>query len=208
MKLKLILFTALVIFMQNSGFSQRIALKLAFSKPDFKIDNFKQDNSQLYQGFQIGIYGRSDSRIYFQPEVYYQRKKGRYVNDSLLMNNNIRNYDQTVTLHTINVPLLLGINFIRWEKFTLHGFFGVQSSIIIDNSISNSSVGYFSPITKSNLENITVKYFFGGGIDIYFLSLDVRYYIEPGATVSPSDDISFPYAKNYYTFNIGIKLAN
>lgn len=188
------------------SYGQRFGVKFAWSKPELKLDNVKQDNSLLYQGYQVGIYGRSDSRIYLQPEIYYHKKEGKFINEPGLPDYNIEiaPYKQSLTLHTINIPLVMGLNVIKHKNFTLHGFGGVQACVVIDNSISSEYV--FSPITKSNIENITVKYFYGGGIDLFFLSLEVRYYTEPTGPLNASNDISFPYQKNYYTFNIGLKL--
>jgi hypothetical protein len=197
-KIYLLMF-AIITLTSNYSNAQRFGLKVAFSKPDYKFEDVKQDKSQLYQGYQIGIYGRSDSRIYLQPEIYYHKKEGRFTNEP-----GKQEFDQSLTLHTINIPLVLGLNVIKHKNFTLHGFGGVQSTVVVDNNISTQKT--FSPITKSNIENITVKYFWGAGIDIFFLSFDVRYYTEPTNTISESNDISFPYLKNYYTFNLGLKL--
>ncbi len=190
----------------NYGYSQRFGIKFAYSKPALKIDNINQDKNLLYQGYQFGIYGRSDSRIYLQPEVYYHKKEGKFMNEpgNPDYNSAIGTYNQSLTLHTINIPLLLGLNVIKHKNFSLHGFGGVQSTVVVDNQIS--SVYSFSPISKSNIENITVKYFWGAGVDLFFLSFDVRYYTEPSAQISNSNEISFSQPKNFYTFNIGLKL--
>lgn len=206
--IKKLLFILLVTFLcsHSLSYAQRFGLKFAFSKPELKLDNFNQDNSQLYQGFQFGIYGRSDSRIYLQPEIYYHKKQGSFKHGPDMANfvpgDSI--YDQSVTLHTINIPLVLGLNVIKHKNFTLHGFAGIQSTVVVDNSISSKST--YSPITKSNVENITVKYFWGAGFDLFFMSFDIRYYTDPTNPIGESGGITFPYVKNYYTFNIGIKL--
>ena len=205
--MKKLFFILLVsLFIQNCCSAQRFGIKYAWSKPAFKFDNFKQDKTQLYQGSQIGIYARSDSRIYLQPEVYYQKKDGLFENVPGMINYIPANgiYKQSVTLHTINIPLVVGVNVVKHKKFTLHGFGGVQACVVIGNSISSDY--NFTPITKSNIENISVKYFYGGGIDLFFLSFDVRYYIDGTDPISSAADISFPTLKNYYTFNIGLKL--
>ncbi|MEI6695620.1 MAG: outer membrane beta-barrel protein [Bacteroidota bacterium] len=203
---KIIFILFLSLFTQNCSYAQRFGIKFAWSKAALKLDNFAQDNTQLYQGYQIGIYARSDSRIYLQPEAYYQKKDGLFANLPGMTNYipTTRIYKQSVTLHTLNIPLVVGINAIKKKKFTLHGFGGVQACVVVGNSISSDYS--FTPITKNNIENISVKYFYGGGIDLYFLSFDVRYYIDATDAITSATDISFPSLKNYYTFNIGLKL--
>lgn len=190
----------------NMNYAQRFGLKFAYSKPELKIDNVNQDKTQLYQGYQFGIYGRSDSRIYLQPEIYYHKKEGSFANEPGKIDYNpaINTYNQSITLHTINIPLVLGLNVVKHKNFTLHGFGGIQSTVVVDSKISSNQV--FAPITKNNVENITVKYFWGAGVDIYIFSFDVRYYTEPTNPLSSTNDISYPYHKNFYTFNIGLKL--
>ena len=205
---KKIFFVLLVALLSTSRYSyaQRFGLKFAYSKPELKIDNVNQDKTQLYQGYQFGIYGRSDSRIYLQPEIYYHKKEGQFANEPgmLSYNSQIATYNQSVTLQTVNIPLVLGLNVIKHKNFTLHGFGGIQSTVVVDSKISSTQT--FAPITKNNVENITVKYFWGAGVDIYIFSFDVRYYTEPTNPLSASNDITFAYLKNFYTFNIGLKL--
>ena len=206
MKTKFFFFMFITLLSAQAN-GQRFGLKFAFSKPELKLEDVKQDKSLLYQGYQIGFYGRSDSRIYLQPEVYYHKKEGNFLNEPGMLdyNPNINIDNQSITLQTLNIPLIVGLNVVKHKNITLHGFGGVQACVVLDNSISTKHT--FSPITKSNIENITVKYFYGAGIDLFFLSFDVRYYIEPtGAINSSGNDISFPMLKNYYTFNIGLKL--
>lgn len=186
--------------------AQRFGLKFAWSQSDINnFTNAKQEKN-LYQGYEIGIYGRSDSRIYLQPEIYYQKKEGVYANIPQLSNFNpaVDTFKQEITLHTINIPLVLGLNVIKHKNFTLHGFAGIQSSVVVDNKITSDYK--FKPLTKNNIENITVKYFYGVGFDLFFLSFDIRYYNESVNILSESDNIQFPSLKNYYTFNIGLKL--
>jgi hypothetical protein len=189
--------------------AQRFGLKFAFSKPDLssKFD-FKQDNTQIYQGYQFGIYGRSDSRIYLQPEIYYHKKQAYYFNKpgtpGFIPTDSI--FSQNITLHTINIPLVLGLNIIKLENFNIHIFGGVQSSVVVDKTIKSDEQFHYKPITQDNIENISVSWFYGGGIDIYFISLDVRYYTQTVDLVAPTGNLSFTSPKNFYTFNIGLKL--
>jgi hypothetical protein len=194
------------VLFSSQSYAQRFGIKFAWSNADYSSFNLKQDKSQLYQGYQIGIYARSDSRIYLQPEVYYHKKEGTFINEPGVAGYNFYfdPYNQSITLHTINIPLILGLNIIKHKDFTLHGFLGVQSSVVVGKSISTKY--NFTPISKNEIENITVKYLYGAGIDIFFLSFDVRYYIDPTNLINSSGEIAFPMLKNYYTFNIGLKL--
>ena len=138
--------------------------------------------------------------------MYYHKKEGKFSNELGMpdYNASIAIYNQSVTLHTLNIPLVLGLNVIKHKNFTLHGFGGVQACIVIENSIT--STYNFTPITKNNIQNIAVKYFYGLGMDLFFLSFDIRYYSESSDPINASNDIYFKSLKNYYTFNLGLKL--
>jgi len=204
---KLFIFLLVALIITNcESYGQRFGIKFAWSNSEYSSLSLNQDKSQLYQGYQLGFYGRSDSRIYLQPEVYYHKKEGKFTNEPGMpdYNASIATYNQSVTLHTLNVPLVLGLNVIKHKNFTLHGFGGVQACVVVDNSISSTYI--FTPITKSNIQNIAVKYFYGIGLDLFFLSFDIRYYTESSEPINASNDITFKSLKNYYTFNLGLKI--
>lgn len=209
MKTIIFSFGIILLFLYSTSYAQRFGLKFAFSKPELssKFD-FKQDNSKIYQGYQFGIYGRSDSRIYLQPEIYYHKKQASYYNipgtPSFVNTDSI--FSQNVTLHTLNVPLILGLNIIKLNNFNIHIFGGVQSSVVIDKNIKSDEHFTYKPITQDNVENISVSWFYGGGIDIFFISIDVRYYNQSVDLIAPTGNLSFSSLKNFYTFNIGLKL--
>jgi len=205
------IFQVLLIFFVfiSTTSAQRLGLKFAFSKPELSSNiDFKQDNSQIYQGYQFGIYGRSDSRIFLQPEIYYHKKQAAYFNKpgtpTFIPTDSI--FSQNITLHTLNIPLVLGWNIIKLEKFNIHIFGGVQSSVVVDKIITSEEHITYKPITQDNVENISISWFYGGGIDIYFISIDVRYYNQSVDLIAPTGNLLFPSIKNFYTFNIGLKL--
>lgn len=209
MKTRFLICVVVLFFYISTTYAQRLGLKFAFSKPEIssKID-FKQDNSQIYQGYQFGIYGRSDSRIYLQPEIYYHKKQASYYNKPGTLNFTPTDsiFSQSVALHTLNVPLVLGLNIIKMKDFNIHIFGGIQSCVVVDKIIKSEEQYTYNPITQDNVENISVSRFYGGGIDIYFISIDVRYYNQSVDLIAPYGNISFASLKNFYTFNIGLKL--
>ena len=95
---------------------------LGFDK-DWNFDasnvNIKSD---LGQGFHAGVFARIGKRWYAQPELYYNMQKTNYQ----IRLSDIQNIDQSVTLSTLDLPIMVGFKIIDMSNINLRIMLGPQ----------------------------------------------------------------------------------
>lgn len=115
---------------------------------------------------EVGAFMRiSGLGFYFQPEVMYVTKGGVIENSSLTVKQNVK-------IRAIDVPLMIGLKLgSKKFNFRIHG--GPVCSFAVNKIIDTSNADSF--ISKDDFNDINYGAQVGAGIDIFFLSLDVRY---------------------------------
>lgn len=116
-------------------------------------------NADAKGGYNFGAFGRfGGKRLYFQPEFLFVANKGEITIDNSV---------DAVTMKSIQVPALLGLNLLNLKVASLHLFTGPAISF---------SSGYDSSQDLTyNLNNSSWDYQLGGGIDVLIFTLDARY---------------------------------
>ena len=137
-------------------------------------------------GYNFGAFGRfGGKRLYFQPEFLYVANSGDIT---------VNNVKDAVTMKSIQVPALLGLNLLNLKVTSLHLFTGPAISF---------SSGYDSSQNLTyNINNSSWDYQLGGGIDILIFTLDLRY------SWGLSDKVSnpaFTSKVNTFCVSLGIK---
>lgn len=137
-------------------------------------------------GYNFGAFGRfGGKRLYFQPEFLFVSNKGE-----ITINNSI----DAVTMKSIQVPALLGLNLLNLKVASLHLFTGPAISF---------SSGYDSSQNLTyNVNNSTWDYQLGGGIDVLIFTLDLRYSWGLSDKVS---NTTFTSKVNTFCLSLGIK---
>lgn len=137
-------------------------------------------------GYNFGAFGRfGGKRLYFQPEFLYVSNKGDIT---------VNNSKDAVTMKSIQVPALLGINLLNLKVASVHLFTGP--------AISFSSGYDSSKDLPYNLNNSTVDYQIGGGVDVLIFTLDLRYSMGLSDKFSTSD---FSSKVNTFCVSLGIR---
>ncbi|MEI6900994.1 MAG: porin family protein [Bacteroidota bacterium] len=144
-------------------------LKLGYnaSKLSTNIDSIK---SSMSSGFHIGAFARIGKRVHLQPEFYYTMSGATFENLGV---KTINDWKQKVTVGTLDIPVLVGFTIMDAKIFKWRIMVGPEASFLVNSKIQDVSLT--GPIEKSDLR--TTNWFIqaGTGIDVLFLTLDLRY---------------------------------
>jgi hypothetical protein len=163
-------------------------------------DNMDSVQASIKNSFQIGAFIRIGSKVYFQPEANYQVDKSTVnsgTGSSIL--------SQDVTLKSIKIPALLGVKLINKSVFNLRVMAGPAFTYIYDKKLSPSALNDLWPIQSvDDLKNSIWSVQMGAGMDILFMTLDVRYEMGIDNTYNGSSDLKMK--NNMFNVSLGIKL--
>ena len=188
--MKKIIFTAALLLAISSTYAQiNFGIKAGFNSSlgmnnlssvtsgDYNLNSVKSDFSN---GFQAGIFARIGfKKLYFQPEFLYAMGKKTdnitFLND--VANDNV-SFSKTVTVSTLDVPLLLGYKLLDLELVNLRAFVGPKlrfnagSSLDYNNLTSGGSVTQDQLIKDIKAAQLGLET--GIGVDILKFTLDAR----------------------------------
>jgi hypothetical protein len=166
-------------------------------KPVFNTDTI---NASLNSAFNFGLFARIGNKWFFQPEMNFVTKGGLsdYVSHGTVVST------QNIQLKTITVPLLVGRKFMDLKLMSLHFMAGPVASIVTDKKISNILGSDFPVQSKSDLKNLIWSMQVGGGIDVLFLTVDLRYEFGLDNMFKGSNP-DFSLKNNIFNVSAGIK---
>jgi len=162
--------------------------------------NMDSVQASIKNSFQVGAFIRVGKKVYFQPEANYQI-------DQSTLNKSVGNvvFSQDVTLRSVKVPALIGVKLINARVFNLRVMAGPAVTFILDKKLSPSTMSDLWPIRSvDDLKNSTWSVQMGAGLDILFLTLDVRYEMGIDNTYNGSSDLQMK--NNMFNVSLGIKL--
>ena len=163
-------------------------------------ENLDSINAGIKNSFQIGAFVRVGSKVYFQPEVNYQLVSGT-------LNKSIGSIvlQQDLTIKTIKVPALIGVKLINKGPVNLRVMAGPTFTYLFDKKLDPSKMNELWPIQSvDDLKNSIWSVQMGAGLDVLFMTLDVRY--ELGVENMYSGSSSFDLKNNTFNVSLGIKL--
>ncbi|MCD4731113.1 MAG: PorT family protein [Bacteroidales bacterium] len=170
------------------GYSQfQVGLKGAVTMSSLTTDINDYVNP-FKAGFQAGAYVRLGKKLHLQPEAYFTAKTGElsYTWEELEVK-----VKETVTLSTIDVPLLLGYKIIDPKAFNVRLQAGPVASFVLNKSYEVSTDGV-SPDTEEDFEDslndMNWALQFGAGVDVLFLTIDLRYELGLSNLYNQPDD--------------------
>ena len=149
----------LSLFQANAQFT--IGVKVAGNGTNYK------DLSSLAAGADAGIFMRIGDQFYFQPEACYSFKRSKISNPSSFVSEVQQNTE--LRQHFIDVPVLLGYNFINKENFKVHLFLGPRFGFRIGSNLKD-----IDPLLDEN-GNLQWAGQVGFGFDFWRFTLDARY---------------------------------
>lgn len=169
--------------------------------------NIDSVSSQFKSGMQIGAFLRVGKRFFVQPELYYSLQGAQYIlNDPT----NTHSWNQKVTIGSMDLPVLLGFNIINGKTISFRIDAGPMASFVTNKTIKNMNSDWLGPLTKSSISSVNWYIQAGIGVDLWFVSLDVRYQgglnqvisnVESGGTTW-----DFSSKNNVFLVSLGFKI--
>jgi hypothetical protein len=150
--------------------------------------NYSSDN---LLGYQLGAFVRINSgKLYLQPEVVYNHRSTQIAG--------FEDYNITFDIGTIDVPVLVGFKLIDAKVFNLRAFLGPEASFATGDGSTSDNV------VLADFNKLTWYMQAGVGIDLLFLTFDVRY--EKGLSNFINDyQDSGSLKNNVFVFSLGLK---
>ena len=197
---KLIVILALAVFSQfvYAGDGFKIGLKVGYnaSKLSTSIETIK---SQFKSGFSIGAFARIGKKVYVQPELYYTTDGGMF-------SSNLSNWKQTIKLNNLNIPVLVGYSFIN-KFINVRVMAGPMVSFVVNSTIDNTKGdgGIQGPIEEANINKANWYIQAGGGVDVWKLTLDIRYQIGLNKIIKDVGEFHYNSSSNEWVVSLGFK---
>lgn len=174
-------------------------------------ENFASDNHLGYQG---GAFVRLNfNRLYVQPELIYNLRSTTLdytVGSDIGFDGAGINYE--MELGTFDIPVLLGFKMVDTKLFNVRLFVGPEISFSTSKKLNyeyttgeggESGDGDGGPLTLDDFNSSTWYLQAGAGVDVLFLTFDIRY--EKGLSDLYNDgDLDFK--SNVWVFTLGFKI--
>ena len=182
-------------------------LKLGYnaSKLSSNIDSVK---ASINSGFHAGAFVRFGKRVYLQPEAYYTFSGGTF---EKTVSKTADLWKQKVTIGTLDVPVLIGFKIIKSKILEWRIMVGPEVSFLVNSKVKNVSLT--GPVTSSDINNVNWYGQVGTGIDILFLTLDLRYQfglntVINQVTTTGSTPTTYPVnsKNNLFLVSLGFKI--
>ena len=168
-KIILLIFVALIAEELSYGqFALGVRIGYSGNKLSTNIDTVK---SQFNSGFHVGVFSRIGKRLYVAPELLYTLSGGVF-NDK--GNVSTTGWNQKLTVGSLDIPVLVGFKIINLKVVNWRVELGPEASFVINKKIKDSET-ITGPITNSDINTANWFILAGTGINVLFLSLDIRY---------------------------------
>lgn len=197
MKKLIILLIVLFAALENYG-QFTFGPKIGYNASKLSTD-FDTISESVKSNFQIGAFVRFGKKLYLQPEVFYATSGGTFKIEGTTLK-------QEVKMKNISVPLLVGYKLINAKVINLRILGGPVANFIIDKTLDASDLVQY-PLQDSDLKNTAWGFDLGAGVDVFFLSLDIRY--EFGLNnlyIVPDGGSDNKIKSNQFIVSLGFKL--
>ncbi|MFZ4520178.1 MAG: porin family protein [Bacteroidales bacterium] len=169
------------------------------------IDTIK---SNMSSGFHAGAFARIGKKVHLQPEFYYTLSGGTFQ----IGTNTLTDWKQKVTIGTLDIPLLIGFTIIDSKTVKWRIMVGPEASFVVNSKVENLNLT--GPLEKADLR--TTNWFIqaGTGIDLLFMTLDLRYQTGLNSLINdvttPANGYTTPYPvnskSNLFVVSLGFKI--
>jgi hypothetical protein len=188
--LLIILFAAIDNFGQFS-FGPKIGYSTSKLSTDF--DTIKESAKN---NFQIGAFVRFGKKLYLQPEIAYATSGGTLQPEGTGIKEEIK-------LKNLYVPVLIGYKLINAKVVNLRILAGPVANFILNKEVDFDE-SYPNPVREGDLKNVAWGMDVGAGVDVFFLTLDLRYEFGLNNIYTGAD--SQTIKSNVFIVSLGFKL--
>ena len=194
--MKKILILLIVLFAALENFGQfSIGPKIGYTTSKLSTDRDSIHES-IKNNFQIGAFLRFGKKFYIQPEVVFATSGGTLKHEGTSVK-------ETIKLNNLYVPFLFGYKLINAKVLNLRVLAGPAANLILNKTIDFNQSGQ-PPVQEADLKNIAWGMDVGAGVDILFLTLDLRY--EFGLNNIYNGTGSESIKSNVFIVSLGFKL--
>ncbi len=160
--------------------------------------NLDTVSSTFKSGFQIGVFVRIGKKFYVQPELYYTTQGG-------VFESNTNNWQQKVSIGSLDIPLLVGFKLINAKVVNLRILAGPLASFVVNKSVKDAG-GILGPIETADLNSINWAIQAGAGLDVLFMTLDVRYQIGLNNLIKDINNVTINSKNSVWVVSLGFKI--
>lgn len=177
------------------GFTIGPKVGASFSKFTTDVDELE---TEMKNTIHFGAFARIGKKVYFQPELLVNTRKGE------MRNSNLDLKAGTVKVGSLDVPLLVGYRLIDAKVFNIRAMAGPSVNKVINKTIDLDE-GWDEDInlTEDNLRDLNWGFQFGAGVDVLMFAVDLRY--EIGLNDFSKLD-NFDLKNNTFTLSLGWKI--
>jgi hypothetical protein len=162
--------------------------------------NFDSISAGMKNSFQIGAFMRVGSKLYIQPEANYQ-----IITSNLNKSSGASSQIQEITIHSLKIPALIGVKLINKSVVNLRVMAGPAVTFLFNKKLDPAHMDELWPIQSvDDLKNSIWSVQAGAGIDVLFMTLDVRYEFGVDNMYNGSSDLEMK--NNIFNVSLGIKL--
>jgi len=163
--------------------------------------NFNTISSEVKNSLQVGAFIRVGSKVYIQPEANYQVLSGT-LNSS---NSSSSMLGQDYSIQSLKIPALLGFKLLNKSAVNFRLMAGPAVTYLFNKKIDPVTENELWPLkSASDLKNSVWSVQTGVGLDVLFLTLDVKY--EFGVENMYSGNSNFKMRNNMFNVSLGFKL--
>ncbi|MBN2175747.1 MAG: PorT family protein [Bacteroidales bacterium] len=190
------------------GFGLKGAITM--SKLSTDIDDYKES---LKAGYQLGAYVRIGDKLHLQPEVYFTAKTGKLEGPvSTGQTGSTAQLKQDITLQTIDIPVMVGYRILNPPLVKVRLQAGPVASVVLnkkfDISLDGVDQGDPSDDYKDSFKNMNWGLQFGAGVDILFITADIRYELGLNNIYKKPEDatVDQTFKNNVFFLSVGFKI--
>jgi len=131
-------------------------------------DDLPQETLNGNSGYQFGVDVKFGDRLYFQPGLFYESRKGDVIPDDEAIG------DIDMKVDRIRIPVIAGYNLLRERDqfFNLRLFTGPSLSFAVSKDLDDQGV---LSVEEDDLQTFALGWGVGAGVDIAFLFVDLGY---------------------------------
>ena len=194
--MKKLLILLIVVFAALENFGQfSLGPKIGYTTSKLSTD-FDSIQESIKSNFQIGAFFRFGKKLYLQPEIYYATSGGTLKIEGT-------DLKETIKMKNLGIPVLVGFKLINAKVFNLRIIAGPVANLILDKTVEFSDL-IQDPLQDSDFKNIAWGIDVGAGVDVFFLTLDVRYEIGLNNIYTGAD--SQTIKSNVFIVSLGWKI--
>ncbi|HNQ59769.1 MAG TPA: porin family protein [Bacteroidales bacterium] len=148
-------------------FGPKIGINLNHLSTDFDqmITDVKNESKS---GLQIGAFLRIGGKTYFQPELLYSARGGKFTG---IPQGETKESQYTYSMDAIDIPFLVGSKIINIPFVKVRIFAGPVASFFLDKEMKKDDNKEDQEQLKDGVWALTL----GAGVDILMFTLDMRY---------------------------------